>query len=67
MTTLTGGLARQGIVVSSDLNPRFTLQIVAGDLVEVSSPVLDSAVITDVPSTNTLFDPEDSSFHPDDE
>lgn len=68
LSALTGGLGRQGVSTTLDLNPRFTLLVVAAEPAEISVRVLTADIGV------LLFDTEDkayvppvSSYHPDDE
>ena len=66
LTTLAGGLGRQGLVVTFDLNPRFTQVVPLGELAEVKVYVLADGSITQFAIEGRSFDPEISAYQPDD-
>jgi hypothetical protein len=65
-TTLAAGLNRQGLMLTWDLNPRFTQTVPLGELAEVKVYALGDGTIVLFTTEGRVFEPDQSSFHPDD-
>lgn len=63
---ISQGLGRQGALVTQGLNPRFTQVVPRGELAEVKVDVLADGTVVLFSIEGKVFEPDESSFHPDD-
>lgn len=65
-TTLAAGLNRRGLTITWDLNPAWSQTVPVAELADVKVYTLDDGTVMLFTPEGKVFEPDISSFHPDD-